>query len=202
VGALLSPKTPRNSPEGVRWMRDAIAPLRREHPDLDFTFSFTSEYKTWREQDVGMLDLLELHIWMTQWSDFYKQVGYSYERFDAKGYDNMALHAEKLYRSKPEFWMKRLEEGVHFAAEWARTAQKPLITTECWSVVDYKDFPLLAWDWVIELCEHGVRTAAATGQWHAIATSNFCGPQFEGMWRDVRWHRRMTDLIHSARLPE
>lgn len=32
----------------------------------------------------------------------------------------------------------------------------------------------------------------------AISTSNFCGPQFVGMWRDVEWHRRLTDIIHSA----
>ncbi|HEY7307481.1 MAG TPA: cellulase-like family protein [Bryobacteraceae bacterium] len=31
-----------------------------------------------------------------------------------------------------------------------------------------------------------------------MATSNFNGPQFAGMWRDVDWHRRMTDTIHSA----
>ena len=195
-------KTPRQSLEGIRWMQDSIALVHRSYPDLDCTFSFTSEYKTWREQNVSMLDLLELHIWMTQWGDFYKQVGYNYERFDSRGYDNMALHAEKLYKSKPEFWKAQLDEGIAFAAEWARTARKPLITTECWSVVDYKDFPLLNWDWIIELCEHGIRRAAATGQWHAMATSNFCGPQFEGMWRDVRWHRRMTDLIHSSRLPD
>ncbi len=48
-----------------------------------------------------MLDLLELHMWMTHFSDFYKQVGYNYERFDPKGYDNLALKGEKLYRVGP-----------------------------------------------------------------------------------------------------
>jgi hypothetical protein len=51
------------------------------------------------------------------------------------------------------------------------------------------------------LCEIGVRTAAATGRWRAIATSNFCGPQFVGMWRDVDWHKRMTEVIHAAKVP-
>jgi len=74
-----------------------------------------------------------------------------------------------------------------------RAARKPLIATECSSVVDYKDAPLLEWDWIQELCEAGV--------WAAIATSNFCGPQFRGMWRDIEWHRRMTRSIHSAKLP-
>jgi hypothetical protein len=69
--------------------------------------------------------------------------------------------------------------------------------------VDYKDWPLLSWDWVKELCELGVVTAAQTGTWIAIASSNFCGPQFVGMWRDVEWHRRITKIIRSAPiLPE
>jgi hypothetical protein len=31
-----------------------------------------------------------------------------------------------------------------------------------------------------------------------MATSNFCGPQFEGMWRDKSWHTKLTDLIHGS----
>lgn len=74
----------------------------------------------------------------------------------------------------------------------------PLITTECWGIVDLKDWPLLKWDVIKELGEIGVKTAANTGQWAAIATSNFCGPQFAGMWRDVEWHRKLTDIIKSS----
>ena len=54
-----------------------------------------------------------------------------------------------------------------------------------------------------ELCRLGVETAAGTGQWVAIATSNFAGPQFRGMWRDVQWHQSANELIKgSAILPE
>ncbi|HET8853611.1 MAG TPA: cellulase-like family protein, partial [Ktedonobacteraceae bacterium] len=75
---------------------------------------------------------------------------------------------------------------------------KQLITTEGWGVVNYKDWPLLNWEWVKELCEYGVRQASATGLWVAMTTSSFCGPQFVGMWRDKEWHRRLTDVIHSG----
>jgi hypothetical protein len=69
--------------------------------------------------------------------------------------------------------------------------------------VDFRDWPLLHRDWVKDLCRLGVETAAGTGQWVAIATSNFAGPQFRGMWRDVRWHQSANDLIkRSAILPE
>lgn len=32
--------------------------------------------------------------------------------------------------------------------------------------------------------------------------SNFCGPQFAGMWRDVEWHKRLTSIIRSSPLDE
>jgi hypothetical protein len=188
----------RASEEGSRWMRDSIAVVRKAYPDLDYTFSFTSEYDTWQQQDVSMLDFLELHIWMVQWSDFYKQVGYNYERFDLKGYNNLVDKAKPLYESKPDFWKSKLLDGVHFAQSWSHKSGLPLITTECWSLVDYKDWPLLDWDWLKDLCSVGVRNASATGRWVSMATSNFCGPQFVGMWRDVEWHKSVTDVIHAA----
>lgn len=190
----------RASREGTAWMRETVEVVRRAYPQLDYTFSMTSEYDTWREQDVSMLDFLELHIWMAQASDFYKQVDYNYERFSPVGYEHLVNRAKPLYESKPSYWQQKLKDGIAQAAQWSRTAKKPLITTECWSLVDYKDWPLLEWDWLKELCEIGVRAAAASGRWVAMATSNFCGPQFAGMWRDVPWHKRLTTDIHSARI--
>jgi hypothetical protein len=188
----------RASAEGARWMREAIAVVRDAYPDLPYTFSFTTEYQTWRTEDVSMHDFLELHCWMTHWNDFYKQVGYNYERFDSKGYENLVANGERIYRERADHWRATLVAGIEQLAEWSRVSGHPLITTECWAIVDYKDWPLLEWGWVKELCELGVQTAAATGRWVAISTSNFCGPQFRGMWRDVAWHRRQTDSIHRA----
>jgi hypothetical protein len=202
VWAPFYPKgTLRKSPEGVRWMREAIAVARAAHSGLSYTFSFTSEYDSWREQDVSMLDFLEPHLWMTHFTDFYEKVGYHYERFESKGYENLVQHAERLYRERPQHWQDGLKKGIALLADWSRLSRKALITTECWSLVDYKDWPLLSWGWLKELCEIGVREASATGRWAAMATSNFCGPQFRGMWRDVEWHRRQTDVIHRAPLP-
>ncbi|MCX6971161.1 MAG: hypothetical protein NTV93_13555 [Verrucomicrobia bacterium] len=90
---------------------------------------------------------------------------------------------------------------IHGYAEVGLAHKRPLITTECWGIIDYKDWPLLDWGWVKELCELGTLTASATGQWAAVATSNFCGPQFVGMWRDIAWHQRLTGAIKSAPLP-
>jgi len=192
----------RASEEGTAWMRDSIAILRDRYPQLDYCYSISSEFDTLDDQDVSYMEVLEPHVWMAQSSDFYAQIGYNYERFSSAGYDNVVKYAEQLYKSKPEYWQKLLFKGIDTVADWSISTGKPLITTECWGIVNYKDWPLLNWDWVIELCELGVKRAASKGRWAAIATSNFCGPQFVGMWRDVEWHRRMTSIIHSAKLPK
>jgi hypothetical protein len=46
----------------------------------------------------------------------------------------------------------------------------------------------------------GLGLGAWTGQWLAIATSNFCGPQFVGMWRDKAWHQQLTHTIKAAEI--
>lgn len=191
---------PRHSPQGAAWMREASALLRSRYPQLLYTFSMSDEYDRYEGEDVSMHDLLELHLWMVQWSDFYPQVGYHSHRTDPTGYDNLALRGEALYRSDPPHWHAALEQAVTTAAKWSRLSGLPLVTTECWGIVDYKDWPLLDWGWVKELCELGVDLALPTGRWAAVATSNFCGPQFRGMWRDIEWHRRLTARIHAAPL--
>ncbi len=188
--------------KSIHWMKTSIAIIKDEFPEIPCTFSITEEVsdKILHKGDVSMLDLMEHHIWMTSYNqgEFYREAGYTYDRFDNKGYRNMALNGKKLYESRKAYWQKGLTGQIETAAEWSKIVDRPLITTECWGVVDYKDWPLLDWDYVKELCALGTETAARTGRWLAIATSNFCGPQFVGMWRDIEWHRKLTDIIHAS----
>jgi hypothetical protein len=183
-------------------MRSAIEVVRAAYPQLPYTFSFTGEIteETLDKGDLSMLDFLEPHIWMSSsfGGEFYKRVGYNYERFSYEGYTNLALKGEKLYREKEAYWQEGLLQQIEWAAAWSRKTGFPLITTECWGVVDYKDWPLLEWDWVKELCALGTRAALKTGRWVGVATSNFCGPQFRGMWRDLAWHQELTGAIREA----
>lgn len=50
----------------------------------------------------------------------------------------------------------------------------------------------------VGLSAYGVEAAVETGRWSMLCTSNFCGPQFVGMWRDVEWHQRLTRIIKNA----
>jgi hypothetical protein len=185
----------------MAWMRAAMERVRAEFPQLPLLFSTNNErVEVFAERDLKFVDAIEHHLWMVGENndEFYELVGYHYERFSEDGYHNLQLKGASLYAEKPIYWQKLLTDKIARLATAARRAGLPLMTTECWGIIDYKDWPLLPWDWVKEVCAIGARTASATGQWVAIATSNFCGPQFRGMWRDVDWHRRLTTTIKTG----
>jgi hypothetical protein len=188
-------------PASLAFMHRAIALVRAHFPKIPLFFSCSSgRVENYLEQDLSDFDLLDPHVWMTQENngEFYKLVGYGYERFDPKGYTNLSLKAETTYRARPQYWQDLLKSKIDRLAAVSANLGKPLVTTECWAIVDYKDWPLLKWDWVKDLCALGAQRAASSGQWLAIASSNFCGPQFVGMWRDKPWHRNVTRAIKAA----
>ena len=192
-----------SDPRALAWMRTAVAAVRAEHHDLPLLFSTDNDRaELYAQEDIGFVDLIEQHLWMAGENDdeYNKRIGYNYERFSQDGYHKLQLTAAAVYAEKPAYWKKLLTDKIVEVAAAARRARKPLVTTEGWAVVDYKDWPLLPWDWVKEVCAAGALQASATGQWAAIATSNFCGPQFRGMWRDVAWHRRLTTAIKAGPL--
>ncbi|MCD8483417.1 MAG: cellulase [Verrucomicrobia bacterium] len=187
------------SPASFAWQKEACDYIRERYPQISLTFSSScSPNPSVLQSNPEFLDFLEPHFWMTTVSDFYKRIDYTYQRFDLSGYERLVLHGEYLYRADPAHWQGTLTSAIDKFADWSRRVGKPLITTECWGVVDFKDWPLLDWGWVKELCALGTETALATGQWHSMATSNFCGPQFRGMWRDVEWHLNLTKKMTST----
>jgi hypothetical protein len=188
-------------PRAMAWMGRAVAAVRAEFPSLPLLFSTDNDrVETIAEQDLHFVDAIEHHLWMVGENndEFYELAGYHYERFSEVGYHNLQLTAANIYAEKPAYWQKLLTDKIARLANASRHARLPLMTTECWAIVDYKDWPLLPWDWVKEVCAKGVLTASATGQWMAMATSNFCGPQFQGMWRDINWHRQLTSTIKAG----
>jgi hypothetical protein len=203
-GRLGGPELDRTSHRIREWMQSSTDLVREAYPQLKLTWSFASQITNWREQDVSMMDLLENHIWMAspEVSEFNRVVGYEFDWFRPDSFDALVRSGEAEYRARQDYYDSRLFSRIDENALWSQASGLPLVTTECWAVIDYKDWPGLNWDWVMELNARAVEYAAATGRWIGLATSNFCGPQFVGMWRDVAWHRRLTDLIHKAPLDE
>jgi hypothetical protein len=190
----------RNSPQGKQWMTDSINVVREHYPQLKYTFSFTTEYENCLVEDVSSLDLLELHCWIIHFSDFYKRIGFEYTPWGHEQFRKIVSSGAKEYYSNKQEYQEKLSKGIELLAEWSRISGKPIGTTECWGPIDYKDYPMLEWSWVKEICAFGTIQAAKQGRWKYIATSNFCGPQFNGMWRDIEWHRKLTGIIKKASL--
>ena len=193
-----------NTEKSKAWMNTSAEVIRRDYPDIPVTFSFTGEVTpdTLNRGPFEMLDFLEPHIWMSgsNGDEYYREVGYQYDLFDGTSYHNLALNGKRVYEERKDYWQEGLARQINLAAAWSEKLGTGLITTECWGIVDFKDWPLLDWEFVKELCALGTATAAATGRWLAMATSNFCGPQFVGMWRDREWHRKLTGLIHQSKI--
>ena len=185
----------------MSWMRKAVNRFKKAYPDLPAGISFEiKDLDTFKEKDVSFSDYLEPHIWMSQRKDneFYRKMDFEDDTFSFKGFETMAARGKKLYNSDKEYWSTLLTSYIKNLSDIARELNQPCMTSECWAVVNYKDLPGLDWGWIKELCALGTITAADTGQWVAISTSNFCGPQFTGMWRDIEWHQKLTDHIRSA----
>jgi hypothetical protein len=194
-----------DTPGAITWMREAIGYVRAQFPELAYTFSTSTAPAGYDKVPLlDFCDLLEPHVWMALSSDFYTRVGWDFprDRFSTQGYENVVLRGEAIYRADPEKYQEALRVAIEEHAGYSRRHGLPLVTTECWGIVCYKDWPLLDWGWVKETCALGTEWAAATGRWNGIATSNFCGPQFRGMWRDVAWHQRLTRVIRQAPVDE
>jgi sugar phosphate isomerase/epimerase len=186
-----------DDPRALAWANETMDRIRQVRPELPLTFS-TQMGGDWGSAKA--CDFWEPHIWMAG-GEFYQRLQWTFaHKFDYSELERVQLYAEDLYRADPEHWNRILRRAIDQMAGQARTHGKALITTECWGIVDYKDGPLLDWGWVKELCALGTEHASASGCWVANATSNFCGPQFRGMWRDVAWHQRLTNIIKSAPL--
>jgi len=194
-------------PDSVLWMEAALDALRQDYPGIPLTFSYVGLLRAEEEQKPffrSAFDFLEPHVWMchANQDEFYSRLKYSYQLFDSSGYESLVEDAERIYDADRSYWLRLQESHIDKVVEESLALNQPLITTECWGIVDYKDWPLLDWGWIKELCANGTRHASASGRWAAIATSNFCGPQFVGMWRDVEWHQKLTSTITSGSLPE
>lgn len=192
----------RRSESFRNWTAVALRGVRSRFPEMPLCFSYIDQFETWADQDVSDFDLLELHTWMVQGSSpsFYDELGYDIvaASFDPEQYE-ILTRASALYRSDEALWKQQLAIEIARVAAWSEASDLPLVTTESWAVVCWKDGEGLDWEWIKELCAFGVAAALQTGRWAALSTSNFCGPQFRGMWGDIEWHRALTRSIHESR---
>lgn len=197
---------PKDSPWGswythvsMEYMKESVERVREQYDDIPLCYSFDGiKFDLYKERDLSFFDMVDHHLWMPQLNnyEFYNTVGQSPNgRWSDESYHLLSDNALRTYNERPEYWKGLLKDGIIELGNSLKEQKLMLATTECWGIVDYKDYPMLSWDWVKELCELGVKTSLETGRWMMVATSNFACPQFVGMWRDVNWQKQLTDRI-------
>jgi len=178
--------------EKIEWAENMISKFKKEF-NYEFGFCTTQNHMATLKNS----NHLNVNLWMAI-GDFYKEIGYDHDFHSNHYYDILVERGESVFRAKEELWKRQLTNLIKETAEYSVALDKPIICTEGWGPIDYKDYPGLNWGWVKDICAHGVETAVATKRFEVICTSNFCGPQFTGMWEDIEWHKRLTGRIRNG----
>ena len=186
---------------GQYWIHGAMREYKKAYPEIPLTFSVSTEFDRIEREDLSDYGLYEPHIWMNGDGD--GRFTAAFAKVKRPGTPGETIEQQKeLYLKSKAYWDSVLTEQIRYFAAFSERTGLPLITTECWGIIDCMDRPGTDWSWIKQLCETGVRTASATGKWAAMASNNFCGPQFPTLWYDIEWHRKITDIIHSGSAPD
>lgn len=207
------------------FISQAIERLRVSWPDLTISTSFTfdSFERYFEHKDLGVLEFLDVHIWLNYLPGFDEVSDYSrtIERHGRPGelfrteqggnayaedarlipqdyhYDETYAAVLSAWRSRRAEWVAKFENQVDRVVAAARPHGLHVGQTEAWGLVNWLDHPLLEWDIHRETAEIGAAIAARRG-YTFNCTANFCHPHFLGFWDDVPWHRSVTDVIRSG----
>ncbi len=207
------------------FLSSAIERLRRAWPDLAISTSFTFDgfERYWEHKDLGVLDFLDVHIWLNYFPDFARLTDYastierhgnphSLFREERGGnayaenarlipadyhYDRTYAAALDAWRSRRTDWTEQFEQAIGRVMTAAQPHNLHVGQTEGWGMVNWLDHPLLDWDIHRETAEVATAIAARRG-YTFTCSANFCHPHFLGFWDDVAWHRQITTTIRSS----
>jgi len=201
VPRMMRPWSRRARAAVQRYYDLAIPPLKARWPDLRFTFSVQHiGGREVRGLDTAAWDLVEPHVWLSEGGAFQVLSNQLGALLCLPGaIPVQARVAAPLYRARRKAWLCELGRRMDLWADWAQDqGNLPLVTSEGWGPINYDDVTPGGheWGWVKDVCGEAVGMAIDRG-WLGTCTSNFAQPQFQGMWRDVAWHRELTDLIRG-----
>jgi hypothetical protein len=174
-------------------LNGAVAKLQREFPELRFTASIHGDTR-WLDVPLHF-DCLDVHFYAdadprwrerTRFADFMPHL---FTRDDWHA-EFSARCAQTARAVAPMLRARQRAKLAAFAA-WSQREGTPLTTSESWSSWYYFDSPNLDWGWLLDWAEWSVDDALEFGMW-GWTPHNYCQPQFAN-WRDVRWHRRLTE---------
>lgn len=198
-------KDDREKQDSFYWnvAEQALASLRAKWPEYRFLFSQTENHFSKRDlnKDYSLFDALDVHIWMTHNHDLLNQLPYFYESHcmttDVHFKEtNKKLH--DLYFNDEEKYNRFMREHINTVAELGRKYRIPVGNTEGWGIVIWREHPYLEWDFIKHAGLVSAKMAVEAG-YAFVCSCNFCHPEFPGIWNDVEWHKKITDIIKQGK---
>ena len=176
-----------------------FALLRKEFPELRFTAPIHGDPR-WLDVPVDF-DCLDVHFYADadpRWSARTRFGEHMGELFTSDAWHaDFSDRCGRAARSVAPMLRARQRAKVAAFSAWAEAQGMPLTTSQAWATWYYIDSPALDWGWLLEWAEWSVEDAIDHRMW-GWTPRNYCQPQFAN-WRDVRWHRRLTERFLRSR---
>ena len=174
-------------------LNEALALLQQEFPEIRLTASIHGDTR-WLAVPVEF-DCLDVHFYADadpRWlhrTRFGEYANHLYtETWWHKEFSKRCI---KTHRILAPMLRARQRGKLAAFALWALQRGMPLTTSESWASWYYFDSPDLDWGWLLDWAEWSVEDAIEFKMW-GWTPHNYVQPQFAN-WKDVRWHRRLTD---------
>ena len=179
------------------YANELIGKLKKRYPNLDY---FTS-FHTWsglENLELTNYAALDFHVWFHHNPAIGKFVD------AAVNLGNIDRDIRMDYRNLMSCWKENkanlvewIDKSITSVAHKSRDYGIVCGNTEGWGPIGWYDHPDLSWDWVKESAEICIDLAKKHNEYKFICSSNFTHPQFRGLWEDVKWHQKITQIIKS-----
>jgi hypothetical protein len=179
------------------YANNLIATLKQKFPHLDY---FTS-FHTWsglENLELTNYAALDFHVWfhhnpiIGKFIDAAVNTG-NIDRDIRVDYQNLIA----CWKENKNTLVSWIDNSITSVARKAREYGIVCGNTEGWGPIGWYDHPDLSWEWVKESAEICVDLAKKHNEYKFICTSNFTHPQFKGLWEDINWHKKITEIIKS-----
>ena len=149
------------------------------------------------EIDLANFDALDYHIWFQHNREMRDtNIGQLIAGNNDQEIEKIAANVSNFWAANRARMIEWMAGRIRTIAEGASRRGIPCGNTEGWGPILWMDHPALDWEWVKESAGICV-DLAIRNNYRFICTSNFTHPQFRGLWRDVKWHRKLTARIRG-----
>lgn len=190
--------TPRQVAFLKQELDEGLGLLQREFPMLRFTASIHGDLR-WLDVPAPF-DCLDVHFYAEmdpRWGSrtrFSEHTGHLFT--DTSWHADFSRRCQQTAAAVGPMLRARQRAILSAFAGWSARQGMPLTTSESWSTWYYIDSPELDWGWLLDWAEWSVEDAIEYQMW-GWTPHNYVQPQFEN-WKDVRWHRRLTERFLNS----